>query len=235
MRWLISRRSYSEPEMIMLAANPPAGVLVSRSRSAKWSAPAFASGRSTRPAPSTHRTTQPVHLGHQQSSGLLGAHRFQGGQSGRAPFRDFRADVRVAVLVHDRRPLSLGVCGDSRALASSPRPDSAYWEVDTPQIGDRRFLGEASALHGGDEPARPLHTSRSHHTSHAASFGVNGRDVADRAPRILVNRAVAERESVVLPVDLRGFSGSIRIWIMTWRPSLKVFQAEVAGYAAARG
>jgi hypothetical protein len=37
-RVLISRRSYCEPEMMMLAAISPAGVLVSRSRSAKCSA-----------------------------------------------------------------------------------------------------------------------------------------------------------------------------------------------------
>lgn len=44
-RWLIRRRSYWEPEMMMLAAISPAGVLVSISRSAKCSA------QHSRPAP----------------------------------------------------------------------------------------------------------------------------------------------------------------------------------------
>jgi hypothetical protein len=37
-RWLIRRRSYGEPEMMILAAISPAGVLVSMARSAKCSA-----------------------------------------------------------------------------------------------------------------------------------------------------------------------------------------------------
>ena len=53
MRWLISRRSYCEPEMMMLAAISPAGVLVSMSRSAKCSAQPSRAARSIKPAPST--------------------------------------------------------------------------------------------------------------------------------------------------------------------------------------
>ena len=52
-RWLINRRSYCEPEMMMFAAISPAGELVSISRSAKCNAQPSRRAASMRPAPST--------------------------------------------------------------------------------------------------------------------------------------------------------------------------------------
>ncbi len=137
-RWLISRRSYCEPEMMMFAAISPAGVLVSMSRSAKCSAQPSRAARSIKTRTVHHRATQPVHLGHQQSAGLAGAHRLQGRKRGRPALQGFGTDALVAVLPHDRQPLAFGVSSDGRPLGFEPKTGERLFGCRHAQIGDHR-------------------------------------------------------------------------------------------------
>ena len=88
-RWLISRRSYCEPEMMILAAISPAGVLVSRSRSAKWSAQPSRAARSIRPAPSTTERLNLSILATSNPAALPASTASRAASAAGRPFKDF--------------------------------------------------------------------------------------------------------------------------------------------------